>query len=89
MMKSIETQINYKVNSELVDFETPNLLNSSQSVQRITLTPTDSSSNSNVTTAMNASKTLDLEDVTLTPTNYISNSSEDTPALNVNETPID
>ena len=37
----------YYVNSELVDLETPNLLNPSQSVLRITLAPVDSLSNSN------------------------------------------
>ena len=37
----------YYVNSELLDLETPNLLNSSQYAQRISLTPADSSSNSN------------------------------------------
>ena len=37
----------YYVNSEFIDLEMPNLLKSSKSVQRITLTPTDSLSNSN------------------------------------------
>ena len=66
--------------------ERPNLLNSSQSVQRISLTPTDSLSNSNDTPPLDANKTPRLHGVTLFPTIYISNSSEDTPALNVNET---
>ena len=78
----------YFVNSELVDLETPNLLKSSQSVQRITLAPTDSLSNSNDKPALVANKTLQLQGVTLNPTIHISNSSEDTPTLNVNETPI-
>ena len=78
----------YYVNSELVDLERPNLLNSSQSVQRISLTPTDSLSNYNDKPALGANKTPQLQGVTLTPTIYISNSSEDTPALNVNKTPI-
>ena len=69
----------YHVNSELVDLETLNLLNSSQSVQRISLTPTYSLSNSNDTPAFGVNKT---------PIIYISNSSEDSPALNVNETPV-
>ena len=42
----------YYVNSELVDLETPNLLKSSQSVQRISLTFTDSLSNSSDTPAL-------------------------------------
>ena len=78
----------YYINSELVDFETPDLLNSSQSLQRISLTPTDSLPNSNDTTALGANITPQLQGVTLTPTIYISNSSEYTPALNVNETPV-
>ena len=77
----------YYVNSNLVHLETPNLLKSSQSVQRISLTPIDSLSNSNDTPALSANKTPQLQGVTLTPTIYISNYSEDTPALNVNETP--
>ena len=79
----------YKVNSKLVDLETHNLLNSSQSTQRITLIPADSLSNSIVTPALSVNKTLQLEGVILTPTDYISNSSEDKPELNVNETPVD
>ena len=75
----------YYVNSNLVDLERPNLLTSSQSVQRIALAPTDSLSNSN---DILASKTPQLEGVTLTPTISIPNSSEDAPTLNVNETPI-
>ena len=47
----------YYVNSNLVDLEMPNLLKSSQSVQRIALTPTDSFSNSNDTPALGANKT--------------------------------
>ena len=57
-------------------------------MQRITLTPTDSLSNSNDTPALGANKTPQLLGVTLTPTIYIPNSSEETPTLNVNETPI-
>ena len=57
-------------------------------MQRTALAPTDSLSSSNETTALSANKTPHLQEVTLTPTIYISNSSEDTPALNVNETPI-
>ena len=77
----------YYVNSEVVDLETPNLLNSSQSVLWISLTPTDSLSNSYDTPALGANKTPQLQGVTLTPTIiYISNSSEDTPALNIIET---
>ena len=75
----------YYANSNLIDLEMPNLLNSLQSVQRIALAPTDSLSNSN---DILASKTPQLQGVTLTPTIYIPNSSEDTPTLNVNETPI-
>ena len=78
----------YYVNSNLVDFETPNLLKSSQSVQRILLIPTDSLLNSNDTAALGANKTPQLQGVTLNPTIYIPNSSEDTTALNVSETPI-
>ena len=75
----------YYVNSNLVDLEGPNLLTSSQSVQRIALAPTDSLSNSN---DILASKTPQLQGVTLTPTIYIPNFSQDTSTLNVNETPI-
>ena len=78
----------YYVNSNLVDFETPNLLKSSQSVQRIALVPTDSLLNSNNTPALGANKTPQLQRLTLNPTIYIPNSSEDTAALNVSETPI-
>ena len=42
----------YYVNSELADLETPNLLKSLQSVQRISLTFTDSLSNSSDTPAL-------------------------------------
>ena len=48
----------YFVNSELVDLKTPNLLKSSQSVQRVTLAPTDSLPNSNDKPALVANKTL-------------------------------
>ena len=78
----------YYVNSNLVDFETPNLLKSSQSVQRIALVPTDSLLNSNNTPALGANKTPQLQRLTLNPTIYIPNSSEDTAVLNVSETPI-
>ena len=37
---------------------------------------------------LGTNKTPQLEGVTLTPTIYISNSSDNTPALNVNETPV-
>ena len=37
---------------------------------------------------LGANKTPQLQGVTLTPTIYISNSSHNTPALNVNETPV-
>ena len=57
-------------------------------MQRISLTPTDSLSNSNDTPAFGANKTPQLHGGTLTPAIYISNSSEDTPALNVNETSV-
>ena len=57
-------------------------------MQRTALAPTDSLSSSNETSALSANKTPHLQEVTLTPTIYISNSSEDTPALNVNETPL-
>ena len=77
----------YFVNSNFIDLETPNLLNSLQSVRRIALAPTDSLSNSNDTPALGANKTHQLHRVTLTPTIYIPNSSDDTPTLNVNETP--
>ena len=72
----------------MVDLETPNLLNSAQSVQRISLAPIGSLSNSNDTPALDANKTPQLQGGTLKPTIYISNSSEDIPALNVNETPV-
>ena len=78
----------YYANSNLIDLEMPNLLNSLQSLQRIALAPTDSLSNSNDTTALGANKTHQLHRVTLTPTIFIPNSSDDTPTLNVNETPI-
>ena len=78
----------YYVNSNLVDFETPNLLKSSQSVQRIALVPKDSLLNSNDAAALGANITPQLQGVTLNPTIYIPNSSEDTTALNVSETPI-
>ena len=58
----------YYVNSSLVDLETPNLLKSSQSVQRIALAPKDSLSNSIDTPALGANKTPQLQGVTLTPT---------------------
>ena len=74
----------YYVNSNLVDLETPNLIKSLQSVQRIALAPT----NSNDTSSLDAKKTPQLQGVTLTTTIYIPNSSEDTPTLNGNETPI-
>ena len=45
-------------------------------------------SNSNDTPALVANKTPQLQGVTLILIIYISNSSEDTSALNVNETPI-
>ena len=44
--------VNSELNSELVDFKTLNLLNFLQSVQKITLTPMDSSLNSNDTPAL-------------------------------------
>ena len=43
---------------EIVDLKTPNLLKSLQSEQRISLTPTDSLSNSNDAPALGANKTL-------------------------------
>ena len=61
----------YYKNPELVDLETPNLLKSPQSVQRVLLTPTDSLSNSNDTPALTANKTPQLQGVILTPTIYI------------------
>ena len=61
----------YYKNPELVDLETPNLLKSPQSVQRVSLTPTDSLSNSNDTPALTANKTPQLQGVILTPTIYI------------------
>ena len=75
----------YYVNSELVDLETSNLLNSSQSVIRIILTTTDSLLNSNDTLALSVNKTLQLQGVTSTPTIY---SYEDTTALNIKETSV-
>ena len=57
-------------------------------MQRITLTPTDSLSNSNDTPALGANKTPQLQGVTLSPTIYIPNSSKDPTTLNVNGTPI-
>ena len=78
----------YYVNSNLVDLETPNLLKSSQSVQRIALAPRDSLSNSNDIPALGASKTPQLQGVTLSSIIFIPNSSEDISTLNVNETPI-
>ena len=74
----------YYVNSEFVDLETPKLLNSSQSVQGISLNPEDSISNSNYTAVLGANKTLQFQGVTSTHSIYISNYSEDTPALNAN-----
>ena len=65
----------YYVNSEVVHLEMPDLLNSSQTVQRISLTPNDSLSNWNDTPALGASKTTQSQRVTLTPTIYLSNSS--------------
>ena len=62
----------YYLNSELVDLEPSNLVNSSQSVLRIILTLTD--------TLLNSSDTPVLG---VTCTNY---SFGDTPALNINET---
>ena len=50
-------------------------------MQRITLTPTDSLSNSNDTPALSANKTPQLQGVTLSPTIYIPNSSKDPPTL--------
>ena len=58
------------IGSNLVDLETPNLLKSSQSVQRIA-------------PALGANKTPQLQGVTLTPTIYIPNSSEDTRTMNL------
>ena len=60
----------YYIGSNLVDLETPNLLKSSQSVQRIA-------------PALGANKTPQLQGVTLTPTIYIPNSSEDTRTMNL------
>ena len=78
----------YYANSELVDLETPNLLNFSQSVQRIYLAHTDRLSNFNDIPALGANKTPQLQGFALTPTIFISNSSEHTPALNINETQV-
>ena len=47
----------YYVNSELVDMEAPNLLNSLKFVQRIILILTDSLSNSDDTLALSINKT--------------------------------
>ena len=73
----------YHADLDLVDWETLNHWNSLQSVKRITLTPIDSLSNSNDTSALHGNKTPQLQGVTLSHT--ISNSSEDTTRLNVNE----
>ena len=51
----------YYVNSELVNLETTNLLMSSQSGQRISLTPIDSLSNFKDTPALGANKTPQLQ----------------------------
>ena len=55
---------------------------------KISITPTDSLSNTDYTPAWGANKTTLLQGVTLTPTIYIPTSFEDTPALNVTETPV-
>ena len=57
-------------------------------LQKNELAPTDSLSSSNETPAIGAKKTPQLHEVTLNPTIYKSNSSKNTPAVNVNETPI-
>ena len=54
----------------------------------ISLTATDFLSNSSDTAVLGVNKISQLQRVTLTPTIYISNFSEDTPALNVSETPV-
>ena len=86
----------YYVNSNLVDLETPNLLKSSQSVQRITFAHIDSLSNSNgefcldltlVYTSVGCTQNSSITRGHIKPTLYIPNSSEDTPTLNVSETP--
>lgn len=74
----------YYVHSELVDLETPNLLNSSQVLRRISLIPTNSLSNSNDTPTLGANKAPQLQRVRSTSSICISNSSKDSPALNVN-----
>ena len=53
--------------SNLVDLETPDLLKSSQFVQRIVLAPTDSLSNFNHTPVLDVNKFPQLQGVTLTP----------------------
>ena len=55
---------------------------------KISITPTDSLSNTDYTPTWGANKTTLLQGVTLTPTIYIPTSFEDTPALNVTETPV-
>ena len=55
---------------------------------KISITPTDSLSNTDYTPTWGANKTALLQGVTLTPTIYIPTSFEDTPALNVTETPV-
>ena len=55
---------------------------------KISITPTDSLSNTDYTPTWGANKTTLLRGVTLTPTIYIPTSFEDTPALNVTETPV-
>ena len=55
---------------------------------KISITPTDSLSNTDYTPPWGANKTTLLQGVTLTPTIYIPTSFEDTPALNVTETPV-
>ena len=57
-------------------------------MQKISITPADSLSNSNHTTALSAIKTPQLQGVTLSTTIYISNSSDDATTLNANETPV-
>ena len=86
----------YYVNSNLVDLETPNLLKSSQSVQRIAFANIDSLSNSNgdfcldptlVYTSVGCKQNSPITRGHIKPTLYIPNSFEDTPTLNVSETP--
>ena len=55
---------------------------------KISITPTDSLSNTDYTPTWGVNKTTLLQGVTLTPTIYIPTSFEDTPALNVTETPV-